>query len=333
MSEETQTPIERRLRSSLPDASAPDALWERIEAERARRVVARPSRRRWLVPTLAIGSVATAAALGLMLFLRPAPRLSNWTYEGKTLAVGERITASRGGALPLQEPSIGTLSLEPDTRLRITDSSKQKRLKLEYGRISARVTAPPRLFAVETDNGVATDLGCVYELDASPVRAPGILGFLGATRTITELTVKTGWVELADNRGKAVLVPAGASCEIVPSSVGLPSFDDAPEILRTLHPNAHGEWPELDNALEATKRPKDTLTLFYLLPRVTEAESPRIWKRLLTLVPPPKEITKAAFLANDTKALSAYEEHLKEIWNPSSPEFWNQLINDITKGK
>ncbi|MGC4047020.1 MAG: FecR domain-containing protein [Armatimonas sp.] len=335
MSEETpETPMERRLRESLPEASAPESLWERIEAEGTKRKGTHPMQRRWLFPVLTTGAIAaTVGGIGMAVFLRPAPRLSAWTYGERQLKIGETITASYGIAEKLYEPSIGTLTLEPETSLRITDSSKQKRLKLMRGKISARVTAPPRLFAVETDSGVATDLGCTYELEARPVRAPGILGLLGNTRSVTELTVTTGWVELLDNRGKTVLVPAGASCEMVPSSVGLPSFNDAPEALRTLHPNTNGEWPELAEALKAARRPKDTLTLFYLLQRVTEAETPRIWNRLLQLAPPPKGVIRADLLAGNPKALDAYEEHLKEIWNPSSPEFWNQLINSIRSTK
>ena len=37
-------------------------------------------------------------------------------------------------------------------------------LRLAHGRLSARVTAPPRLFVVDTPAATAIDLGCAYDL-------------------------------------------------------------------------------------------------------------------------------------------------------------------------
>ena len=60
---------------------------------------------------------------------------------------------------------IGSVEVEPNTRLRVVAAQPgEHRLALERGEIRAKITAPPRLFFVETASGTAVDLGCEYKL-------------------------------------------------------------------------------------------------------------------------------------------------------------------------
>jgi ferric-dicitrate binding protein FerR (iron transport regulator) len=115
----------------------------------------------------------------------------------------------------LRVVEIGTVDLEPGTRARIVESGPRRHaLRLERGRLAAKVDAPPRLFAVETPRAVVTDLGCAFEL---------VVDDSGRMR----LTVTSGKVAVADGAAAEVVVPAGAQWELGERGQGAPQAVDA----------------------------------------------------------------------------------------------------------
>ena len=95
----------------------------------------------------------------------------------------------------------------------------EHRLALARGEIRAKISAPPRLFFVDTASGTAVDLGCEYTLNTDEDG----FGLLRVTR---------GWVSF-QWKGLESLVPAGASCRTRPHvGPGIPYFDDAPESMK-----------------------------------------------------------------------------------------------------
>src|SRR6185436_13583078 len=101
----------------------------------------------------------------------------SFTARGGTVACGGAAVA--GGVLPvggtldtgtseaeLAIADIGHAQLGANTLVRLDCTSAQRhQLFLERGHLHARVSAPPRLFAVATPSADVTDLGCEYTLD------------------------------------------------------------------------------------------------------------------------------------------------------------------------
>src|SRR5439155_13447187 len=110
--------------------------------------------------------------------------------------------------------------IAPNTRVRVvTARSSEHRLALTRGEIRAKISAPPKLFFVDTASATAVDFGCEYALSADEEG----FGWLHVTR---------GWVSF-QWKGIESLVPAGASCQTRPQAgPGIPYFDDAPESLK-----------------------------------------------------------------------------------------------------
>ena len=134
--------------------------------------------------------------------------------------------------------TIGTVEVAPNTRLRVVAARPgEHRLALQRGRIHATISAPPRLFFVDTPAGTAVDLGCEYTLDTDE-------GGAG------QLQVTKGWVEFQWG-GLHSLVPAGASCRTTHEGPGVPYFDDAPDSLKTAL--ANGDARSLDTILSAAR--------------------------------------------------------------------------------
>src|SRR5258705_297535 len=96
------------------------------------------------------------------LFPRAPPSCSSRTTGRGTRTPRSR---GRGGFRAGRRSGGGDIGLGPGTRLRVLAMRpRERRFALERGSISARVTAPPRVFVVETRSAVVTDLGCAYTL-------------------------------------------------------------------------------------------------------------------------------------------------------------------------
>ncbi|WP_394796046.1 hypothetical protein [Armatimonas sp.] len=297
-----KTPTSKRL---LEEAAqiipAPSGLWERVERKRSKKAF--PKR------VFGLALVTSAAVLGLTLLLRPKTKtlLSDWRLDNRTVAIGETLEAARS-ALTLAAPGVGTLQLAAGSRARILESRPgRQRLALESGSLRAKVTAPPRLFVVETPSATATDMGCEYSLTI--VNEEHWLGVF-RRRSGSILTVTSGYVEMVDKKRQAVLVPAGASVQVMPDGhQGLPWYGGNPKPVTD-----YDTTGKLAPLLAALKEPTDTLTLFHLLPRVTGAERIAVLDKLLTFTTLPGSVTREQVLALDSKALATWREELKLLW-------------------
>jgi hypothetical protein len=198
--------------------------------------------------------------------------------------------------ITLRIGDIGSVEIGPNTRLRVvTDRSDQHRLRLAHGTLNARISAPPRLFFVDTKSGTAIDLGCEYTLHTDDEGSG-------------ELRVTKGWV-LFQREKLESMVPAGAMCRISQlQGPGLPYFEDAsPEFIEAV------EKGTVDSMLAST-RIRDTLTLWHLLSRAASADRPRIFDRIAALTPLPPTISRDRALALDPDTLNLIRDELAWKW-------------------
>ena len=279
---------EQRILKYLPVVKAPDSIWASIEAAldepgTRKRAVLRTWR--WAFAAL------TVMPLVGLLYWSVAHR-SQWietdAHSRVTVKVGE----------------IGSVEVEPDTRLRVvTERPNEHRFALARGEIRAKISAPPKLFFVDTAAGTAVDLGCEYTLNSNELG----LGLLRVTR---------GWVSF-QWRGIESLVPAGASCRTHPRiGPGIPYFDDASESLKQALENFGREKDGSDalNVILAESRVRDTLTLWHLLSRVDSADRGRVFDRIAALTPVPAGVSREQAIKLDPQTLTRWREDLAWTW-------------------
>lgn len=268
------------IRDHLPLVEAPESVWKAIEEairKDGRRTARKPSRWRWVLATAA---AIVFAAAGTWWFERQHAGWIETSATRTTLRIGD----------------IGSVDVGPNTRLRVvTDRADQHRLNLAHGSIYAKISAPPRLFFVDTKSGTAIDLGCEYAMNMDE---DGV-GVLRVTR---------GWVSF-QWEGRESLVPAGAMCRIKPSGgPGLPYFEDAsPNFVQSAERGAV-------DAMLGSARVRDTLTLWHLLARVAPADRARVYDRIGSLVPLPPSISRERALALDPDTLNRLKEELAWKW-------------------
>jgi hypothetical protein len=234
---------------------------------------------------------------------RPRPRWHAWGWAAAAaiLILAVAVTfRSRDAWIEsgrIQIGTIGTVDVQPGSRVRVLKASaSEHRLELAQGAIEAEINAPPRLFFVNTPAATAIDLGCKYRLETDAA-GNGLLRVTG------------GWVAMGD-----ALVPAGASCRIrAKRGAGTPLFDDAPAGLRTALDGFDENGRGLD-AILATARVRDTLTLWHLLPKVQGADRERVLDRIASLTPVPAGVTREAVLALDEETLRKFREELVWTW-------------------
>jgi hypothetical protein len=272
----------------LPIVPPPDAIWTSIEAalDQNRPYQAAPARA-WRLALAAIAVVAMVATYWTTTH-RP-----NTQWE-----VGKWIETDSSSTTTVKVGEIGSVEVAPNTRLRIVAARPgEHRLSLARGEIHARISAPPRLFFVDTPSGTAIDLGCEYTLQTDEDGT----GLLQVTR---------GWVSF-QAKGVESLVPAGASCPTRPHAApGVPYFDDAPENLK---PALAAFDTNLDIIL-AEARVRDTLTLWHLLPRVGPAARERIYDRIAALTPVPAGVSRQKVLDLDPNTLTLWKDELAWKW-------------------
>lgn len=214
------------------------------------------------------------------------------------MATGEWIQTDARSRARIRVSEIGSVEVEPNTRVRLVASGATgHRIALSNGGIRASISAPPRLFFVETPAGTAVDLGCEFQVHCDRTGA-GIL------------KVSQGWVSL-EWQGTESLVPAGASCRTRPGrGPGTPWFDDAPvELAQALDSGPQG----IDVVL-AQSRARDTLTLWHLLSRVQVADRSRVYDRMVQLAGAPAGIAKEKILSLDRRSLTQWKDELAWTW-------------------
>ena len=199
---------------------------------------------------------------------------------------------------------IGKVEVEPNSRIGlIATRPTEHRLKLARGRMQAQISAPPRLFIVETPTAVAVDLGCEYALEVDESGA-------------SVLRVKSGYVAL-EFPGRESIVPAGAVCETRPGrGPGTPYFENASQAFR----RALTDFDFASQSRDALRimiteaRRRDTLTLWHLIRRVKGTDRDSVVDRLVELYGPPEGVTRSGLLSLDPNMLELYRKRLEWVW-------------------
>lgn len=281
-----------RHRGSLPDPSRPGAP--------------RPSLR----GILALGALTLAIAAAAF-FLRPTGQAwdvqviaGSPTIDGRPGASQLRetqwLTTAAGELATLTVPSIGTVTIEPGSRVRLVRSrQKQQHMELARGTLHAFITAPPRLFVVDTPAARATDMGCIYTLRVEPDGT-------------TLLSVAVGWVELSGKEG-VTRVSAGLECRTSADGVvALPraKASSLPEAQLAAFDPARIDAGALDALLASCGQP-DGITLWHILQRVPEPRRAAVLDRLAALYPAPPDAPREKALALDRTALEAWWNQLR----------------------
>jgi hypothetical protein len=323
----------------IESAAQPSSWWSAIAANV------------W-APRFAAASLTLAVIVfALLLSLRqpPPPRANNsWSVELSTapsdnssaiaetpkkkvrLQVGEALETDSVSVASIAVADIGRLDLEPGTRLRLLQSTDgRKRVALDRGTIRAAIWAPPGEFVMDTPSAVAVDLGCMYTLHVDETGG-------GLLRTTL------GWVGFRSH-GHESFIPAGAAAATYPrTGPGLPYFEDATEAFRSAisqFDTAEESSAQRAKALQIilpTARHRDALTVWHLLPRVSDSDRPAVYDRLAALVPPPPGATRDGVLRLDRAMLDSWWNacdlgdiglwrHFEQSWPSAEDDHDSQL--------
>jgi hypothetical protein len=254
------------------------------------------SRPRWW--SAAAAAAVVVAALGLSR-LAPAPvRATGWQVASlhgparlgsgdaaiqMPVRTGQLLRTGAKSELTLLADEVGKVDLGPDSELR---AASNRQLLLQRGALHAYIWARPREFVVDTPSARAVDLGCEYTLNVDPVGN-------GVVR------VSMGWVAFG-YAGRESFIPAGAECLTRKrQGPGIPFYEDAPQPLqRALASFEQGDSAAL-GAILLKARPRDALTLWHLLTRVSRPDLGAVFDRFAELVPLPPDVTRAAVLRGD----------------------------------
>lgn len=304
-----------RVLDNLSSLQAPESIWRAVEALPRAETTQLQSGLRWRLAlvTLAILSLAGFAYWRLyqrespwkLVQIQGIPVVNATPVRGPTpIGAGEWIETDSSASATMKIGEIGSIRIAPNTRLLVlTVRRSQKRLSLARGQIHAKISAPPKLFLVDTASGTAVDLGCEYSLHTDE-QGSGLL------------QVTQGWVSF-QWKGLESLVPAGASCRTRPESgPGAPYFDDASAQFKQAVEGfalARFEGPLLDVIL-GNARVRDTLTLWHLLSRVEFRDRERIYDRITALTPVPAGVSREKALSLDLKTLTQWKDELAWTW-------------------
>ncbi len=249
----------------------------------------------------AAAAVALAAA-GLSQLAMPGARNTGWqvtNLEGaarmgdKSAALamhvrsGQVLRTADGSQISLQADGVGKIDLGPDSELR---AATDRKVLLQRGMLHAFIWAPPREFVVDTPGARAVDLGCEYTLNVD-----------GAGNGL--LKVSLGWVAFQFG-GHESFIPAGAECVTRKrTGPGIPYYADSSDAFReALNDFERGDGAALSRILAAAK-PRDGLTLWHLLTRVSERQREVVFDRFTQLVSLPPEVSRTGVLRKDAHSI------------------------------
>jgi hypothetical protein len=322
-----------RLAEQLPQLTAPDSLWNDIESALGRengksgQVVSVRPPSSWRVRMAVAAAVILALSIGVWLYknqqgaghgsaksawsviaLGGTPKIGSETISSRgSMSIGDWLETDENSSAQIAVGTIGNVDIDKNTRIRLLETEPtEHRLELARGKMSARIWAPPRLFFVDTPSAVAADLGCAYTLEVDD-KGDG------------RLKVTSGWVALQAKERESI-VPEGASCETqLGTGPGTPFFDDsAPAFQKALNKVDFDKDPATrTTALEemlAHSRPRDTLTLWHLLPRVKENDRARVYQKMESFAAPPAGVTREGVLKLDQKMLDQWRDALQASW-------------------
>ena len=317
------------LAQQLPLATAPAEMWNEIEAlldERLRKPVFETKAPKlafafsWYRVAAVSAVLVAAVVIGVLVSLRPTlpPRASlavdsvvgnvriggDHISDKGSIAVGETLETGSSSKAKISVAMIGEVELDPNTSIRLVQTrSTEHRLALNRGGIHARISAPPRLFFVDTPSAEAIDLGCEYTLEVD-----------NAGRSLLHVTL--GEVALVRN-GREVYVPRYAMCQARPGiGPGTPYFEDSSEIfVRELEKfDFENGGDDALKALLGAARPRDTFTLWHLLSSVEADQRIQVLNRMIELVGLPNGITREGTLRLDQKTLDAWKDEMDTVW-------------------
>ena len=327
-----------QLAERLPQVSAPASLWGEIEAaldNQANKSQVKPTTQQtglggfrfgWPALSVATTALVIIAAVALAWYLKkggpeedlskPAWQIAALEGDPKVdsrgikkagrLAVGGVLETDGQSLARIEVADIGQVDVDKNTRIRLVETNeKEHRLALDHGRMQAKITAPPRLFFVDTPSAVAIDLGCAYTLDVDE-EGNGLLH------------VTSGWVELARD-GRNSFVPIGTLCRLRAGvGPGTPYFEDSTDKFQQALEKYDFDDGGTDAlaTLLAESRPRDTLTLWHLLPRVDEPSRQKVLNRMVALVGLPKGVTRVGLMRLDPDMidLELWKDYLDIVW-------------------
>lgn len=246
--------------------------WEALASAPPRR-----SRRPFVV---AVALLAAALAIGVFLGTREHGLPMELVVDGvrRTSSLGSRwLETKPNESATVTITDIGQVAVDPGSRVRLLNTGPaQHRFELTRGTLHARVTAPPRLFVVETPTASAIDLGCAYTLKV--------------TDEGSELTVESGMVSLA-GKGREVTVLEGMRA--VSSASRAPTtpvaIDASPAFIEAV-----AQFDRDGSAVEQLlilARPADAATLWHLLPVVPGVRRSAVFGMLRSMVRAPESLT------------------------------------------
>lgn len=254
----------------------------------------------WIVASVMV----VAAAVALVVVFRGSPGgacagEAGFAFTAKTGTVGCANEQVARGVLPiggvldtgestaeLAIANIGTAELAANTRVRLdrSEANQRQEIHLERGRMHARVTAPPRIFAVTTPSTNVTDLGCEYTIE---IDAKG-KGWI---------EVQSGMVELESAAPAVVVAPAGTRARLREGrAASLPVSVTASAAVRDAVRAWEEGTPDALTTLLAVVSPDDAITIAnaaVLIPGDRE----RVLIRLAVLAPPPGGVTVESAVA------------------------------------
>src|SRR2546421_3810027 len=327
-----------RFAEQLQIVAAPESIWPGVVAQLEQKKV-KPARL-WFMKPLAIAATIIVVLAGGTLLLRSSrnrsvgqwnvarlggsPRIDSQNIgDGSRLGVGQWLETDATSRAQIDVATIGNVEIDPNSRVRLLEtSSSEHRLELARGRFSAHILAPPKLFFVNTPSGVAEDLGCAYTLEVDE-------------NGNSILHVTLGWVslQLIDRESS---VPAGAACAMKRGfGPGTPYYEDASELFRAavLTFDFTGDQDVRTSALAtilSAARPRDAMTLWYLLMRVDPKDRAGTYDRMSSLVTPPQDVTRDGVLNLDAQMLERWRIKVGARSQPLRParSFWRKLWSE-----
>ena len=282
-----------------PEVEALEKLLSPLGAKPGARFVF-PQRRTWIPIAIAASVVAVLGGAWLALnrnhsawqvsALAGAPQVAR-------LERGQSLTTDAGSRAKLEIASVGEVEVEPNSQLSVVTLGKsEQRLKLKRGKISAMIWAPPGQFFVNTPSAVTVDLGCAYTLEVD-----------GSGAGLVKVTA--GWVAF-ENDGKESFIPATAACVTRPGrGPGIPYYEDATPALRSAVTrfDQSGEQSSVTQVLSEA-RPRDAITLWHLLRRVSADNRGPVFDRLAQLINVPASVNRPGIVSGDAGMIDT-------LWN------------------
>jgi len=307
-----------------PETARLEQALSQFRSKRPLRPLPERKRAGWRLTIAVLAPVAAVAAMLLMVIYQPdavrrllqprgdwqvvaiagSPRVEG-AAESRALGPGQVLTTDGSSQAEIRVGRMGRVQVMPNSRVRLTETRDGRhRISLEQGGITVRMWAPPFDFVVDTASASAYDIGCAYTMHVDK-------------RGAGSLSVTSGWVEVELDYAQ-VMVPAGATTELLPSYAPMtPYFDDAEpalkDALRRLEFGAGdpvSRAAALQDLLVAARHRHDAYTLILLMRKLDRQERALVLDRAAELLPLPPGVTRQGILDNDQLMSSLWAQRL-----------------------